>query len=166
MDIHTVFMKKAVEQAAEALSKGEFPVGCVIVMDDKVVSEGRRCNSSGNSNEMDHAEILALRNILSAKVDVDLSKVTVYSTMEPCLMCFSTLIVNGVTKFVYGYEDAMGGGTNLPIKQLAPLYKDLSLEITAGVMRQECLQQFKTFFSKPDNAYLSDSYLAEYTLKQ
>ncbi|BHH82953.1 nucleoside deaminase [Desulforhopalus sp. 52FAK] len=166
MDMHQVFMDKALVLAEEALADNEFPVGCVIVLDGAVVATGGRNNSTGRSNEVDHAEMMALRSILTGPVEIDLSKVTVYSTMEPCLMCFSTLIVNGVTQFVYGYEDAMGGGTNLPLAQLAPLYRDIRVDVTAGVRRQECLELFKNFFSSTNSMYLSDTYLAQYTLAQ
>lgn len=166
MDKDKVFMEKALFFADEALTLKEFPVGCVIEADGKVIATGNRKSTRQKSNEIDHAEIIALRNVLGSNVDVDLSKVVVYSTMEPCLMCFSTLIVNGVTNFVYGYEDAMGGGTNLPLSQLAPLYRDIQVEITGGVMREDCLELFKTYFSDENNAYLKDSYLARYTLQQ
>ena len=166
MKTNNFFMSKALTLAREALAAGEFPVGCVIESGGKVIATGNRRSTRGKSNEIDHAEIVALRNVLEDCVDVDLSKVTVYSTMEPCLMCFSTLIVNGVKKFVYGYEDAMGGGTNLPLNQLAPLYQGIQTEIEAGVMREECLQLFKTFFSEGGSAYLKDTYLAQYTLQQ
>lgn len=159
-------MNKALELAKEALSNDEFPVGCVIVHDNKIVAKGSRCNSGVKVNEVDHAEMVALRNLLSTPSKVDLSEVVVYSTMEPCLMCFATLLVNGVTRFVYGYEDAMGGGTSLPLEKLAPLYRDIKLEITPGVLRSNCLELFKQFFSVSGNPYLRDSYLAEYTLKQ
>jgi tRNA(adenine34) deaminase len=166
MNKNSIFMAKALELADQALALGEFPVGCVIESGGKVIATGNRKSTREKSNEIDHAEMIALRNVLEGSVDVDLSQVTVYCTMEPCLMCFSTLIVNGVTKFVYGYEDAMGGGTNLPLGQLAPLYHDIVLEIEGGVMRVECLDLFKTFFSEADSVYLKDTYLAQYTLQQ
>jgi len=166
MNKNSIFMAKALELADQALALGEFPVGCVIESGGKVIATGNRKSTREKSNEIDHAEMIALRNVLESSVDVDLAQVTVYCTMEPCLMCFSTLIVNGVTKFVYGYEDAMGGGTNLPLGQLAPLYRDIHVEIEGGVMRAECLELFKTFFSKAGSDYLKDSYLAQYTLEQ
>lgn len=166
MTKNNIFMAKALELAAEALTLGEFPVGCVIESGGKIIATGNRKSTREKSNEIDHAEMIALRNVLENCGDIDLGEVTVYSTMEPCLMCFSTLIVNGVTRFVYGYEDAMGGGTNLPLSQLAPLYRDIALEMEGGVMREECLGLFKTFFSKADSSYLKDTYLEEYTLQQ
>lgn len=153
-------------EAQVALDRGQFPVGCVIAIGEEVVSTGARTNSDVDFSEIDHAEIVALRKLREYTNKIDLSRVTVYSTMEPCLMCFSTLIVNGVQRVVYGYEDAMGGGTNLPLSKLAPLYKNHPMTIVPGVLRTECLELFYQFFSNPDNPYLSGTLLAEYTLKQ
>ena len=81
-------------------------------------------------------------------------------------MCFSALLVNGVTKYVYSYEDVMGGGTNIPMNMLAPLYSEMKISITGDVLREKSLQLFKDFFSSPDCDYLKDTLLASYTLNQ
>lgn len=159
-------MQLALHQAREALDGGEFPVGCVIEHQGEVVATGRRVNSIGKVNEMDHAEMVALRALLDSEYQLNLAKVTVYSTMEPCLMCFTTLLVNGVRNFVFGYEDAMGGGTKLPLNMLPPLYSDLKVNVVGGVLRKQSLQLFQEFFSAPDNEYLKNSLLESYTLKQ
>ena len=159
-------MHVALVQARQALTVGDFPVGCVIEYRGEIVATGRRNNSFGRVNEMDHAEINALRELLSSDRQVALDEITVYSTMEPCLMCFSTLLVNGVRRFVYAYEDAMGGGTNLPLSMLAPLYCDLQLTIVESVLRKESLALFKSFFSSPNCQYLQNTMLATYTLQQ
>ncbi|MGB3212708.1 MAG: nucleoside deaminase [Desulforhopalus sp.] len=166
MKEHHKWMEMALQQAREALAVGDFPVGCVIEYQNEIIATGRRCNSFGAVNEIDHAEIVALRALLESEPHIIREEVTVYSTMEPCLMCFSTLLVNGVRKIAYSYEDAMGGGTNLPLKLLSPLYRNLEIKITGGIMREEGLHLFKEFFSNPDNDYLKDSLLAAYTLKQ
>ncbi len=166
MNKHEEYMETALDQARQALAGGDFPVGCVIEYQDKIVATGRRCNSFGKVNEMDHAEMVALRALLECEQEIDIAEATVYATMEPCLMCFATLLVNGVRKIAYCYEDAMGGGTNMPLQLLSPLYKDLKVEITRGVLREQGLILFKEFFANPGNEYLAGSLLAEYTLKQ
>lgn len=160
------FMNVALQQARRALSMREFPVGCVIVSGGEIVAAGERQNSFGATNELDHAEINALRNLLSQNIEYDMSRLSVYSTMEPCLMCYSTLVVNGIRHIVYAYEDAMGGGTNLPLLQLSPLYAEIEMSVVKGVCREESLDLFQQFFRDPSNTYLGDTLLASYTLKQ
>lgn len=160
------FMRLALAEAEAALAAGEFPVGCVLVADGEVVATGARTNSTVEFSELDHAEIVALRALQRARPEIELSRVTVYSTMEPCLMCYATLIVNNVRRLIYGYEDVMGGGTNLQLEALAPLYSSLMMDITGKVLRQESLRLFQRFFSSADNAYLQGTLLADYTLRQ
>lgn len=159
-------MRLALKEAEHALKGGEFPVGCVIVGPEGVVATGRRINSVGIPNEMDHGEIVALRALLAGGLEVDPGGLTVYSTMEPCLMCFSTLILNGIRTIVYAYEDVMGGGTNVPLATMNPLYAAMEITVVPHVLRRESLELFITFFSRPDNRYWQDSLLAEYTLTQ
>jgi len=166
MNKNQQFMEQALEQANQAFIAGEFPVGCVIEYENKVVASGRRDNSKINVNELDHAEMVALRNLLAYPQRIDPGEVTVYSTMEPCLMCFSALLVNGIKRYVYSYEDVMGGGTNLPLNMLSPLYSEINVSIKRGVLREKSMELFKKFFSSPDCDYLQNTLLAEYTLKQ
>jgi len=169
MTQHEKYMQIALDQAEEALAQGEFPVGAVFVHEEEVVASGQRVSSQEQHapvNEIDHAEIVALRNLLGRKSTVPLAEITVYSTMEPCLMCYSTLILNGIRHIVYAYEDAMGGGTNLPLQQLNPLYKEMDIELVPDVLREQSLQLFKQFFANPENTYWKDSLLSSYTLSQ
>ena len=115
---------------------------------------------------MDHAEILALRSLINNRPDISPAEVVVYSTLEPCLMCFATMIISGIRHIVYGYEDAMGGGTDLNLASLPYLYKEMDVEITPFVLRKPSLLLFKKFFTNPDCDYLHDTMLAEYTLDQ
>ena len=169
MTNHEKYMQIALFQAKEALDQGEFPVGAVFVHEDKIIASGSREHSREQKesvNEIDHAEILALRNFLALETDIPLNELIVYSTMEPCLMCYSTMILNGIRNIVYAYEDVMGGGTNLPLESLKPLYAKMNVNITPHVLREQSLDLFQKFFSNPENLYWKDSLLANYTLKQ
>ena len=167
MTDHENFMQQALGEAGKALTAGEFPVGCVMVHEGQIISRGQRINSkTPNENELDHSEIMALRNIFVQHPEVDRNRIIVYSTMEPCLMCYVTLLLNGIRTIVYGYEDIMGGGTNLDLQTLNPLYREMSVEIIPHVLRRESLELFKSFFADQENTYWQDSPLARYTLDQ
>jgi len=158
------FMKKALKLAEKALSKGEFPVGCVMVYQNQVLVSGSRIHTKGAViNETDHAEIIALRK-LAHKKDVEKSKVSVFCNLEPCLMCYGALIISGIGEIVYGYEDVMGGGTCCDLSILTPLYRNTRISLIPNILRNESLKLFKTYFSNPETNYLQDSLLETYTL--
>ena len=160
------FMRKALNLAEKALSKGEFPVGCVMVYQNKVLVTGSRIHSKGTIiNETDHAEIIALRQ-LAQKKDVEKSKVSVFCNLEPCLMCYGALILSGIGEIVYAYEDVMGGGTCCDLSILTPLYRNARISLTPNILRNESLKLFKTYFSNPETNYLQDSLLGTFTFSQ
>ena len=161
------FMGIALKEAQKTLSKGEFPVGCIMVSQNEVIATGARRSSAGTSaNEIDHAEMIALRELWKLGEGADPSRITVYSTMEPCLMCFAALILAGIKSIVYAYEDVMGGGTNADLSGLPPLYSGAGISVVPGVLREESLALFRKFFSDPANLYWKGSLLAGYTLSQ
>jgi tRNA(adenine34) deaminase len=161
------FMQKALVQAERALAEGEFPVGCVLVYQNEILVTGTRQGTLGNrQNELDHAEMVALRQLIAIDDSIDHDQITVFCTMEPCLMCFGALILAGIGKIVYAYEDAMGGGSDCELARLKPLYKNSSIEVVRSVLRNESLQLFKAYFSDPANLYWKGSLLAQYTLSR
>jgi tRNA(adenine34) deaminase len=171
MNYHEKFMRLALEEAREALDQGEFPVGCVIASDGEVVAKGHRKNSrffdhQQSANELDHAEITAIRNLLAERPEIDRTRAVAYSTMEPCLMCFATLILNNIHTIVYAYEDVMGGGTTVALNRLPPLYRQKKISVIPHILREESLALFNKFFSAPQNTYWLDSLLSQYTLEQ
>ncbi|MCP4367319.1 MAG: nucleoside deaminase [Deltaproteobacteria bacterium] len=160
------FMMKALTLAEKAFSKGEFPVGCVMVYQNKVIVSGSRIHSKGSIiNETDHAEIIALQQ-LAHKKDIEKNKVSVFCNLEPCLMCYGALILSGIGEIVYAYEDVMGGGTSCDLSTLNPLYKNTRISLTPHILRSESLKLFKTYFLDPETNYLQDSLLEAFTLGQ
>ncbi len=160
-------MKTALAEAGRALEEGEFPVACLIAGPDGVVARGsRRGSTSGLGNETEHAEVLALRELERLDDPPDPSTLTVYSTMEPCLMCLGAILIHGIHRIVWAYEDVMGGACDCDLTKMAPLYSERPVVIMGKVLRDESCSLFKAFFQRPDNPYWTDSLLARYTLAQ
>ena len=176
---HGIWMKKALELASSALERGEFPVGAVIVHEGRIVGVGSRENSmESGRNELDHAEILALKDWIAAG-SPGRGKAVCYSTLEPCLMCTGALIINGIGGICFGFEDVMGGGCGLDFDgrfsiaharlqreagAVRHMFKGFGDRIVPGVMRAESLELLKRFFKEPSNSYLKGTQLAEYVL--
>lgn len=159
------FMEKALKEAETALTNNEFPVGCVIVYEGRIITSGSRRGTSGeNINEIDHAEIVALKRLADLGDTIDKSKATLFCTLEPCLMCFGAILLSGIREIVYAYEDVMGGGTSIDLTQLTPLYQQLDCAIVPHILRSRSLALFKTYFNKAENIYWQNSLLARYTL--
>lgn len=164
---HAVFMQVALEQARQALARGEFPVGCVLVQGGRVLVSGAREGSRApQPNEVDHAEVVALRRYYAISNSLPQGPITAYSTMEPCLMCFGALLLARIDTIVYAYEDVMGGATSCDLSLLPLLYQQAAVRIVGGVRRGESLALFQAFFADPNNAYWRDSLLARYSLAQ
>ena len=161
------FMGEALKEARKAFARGEFPVGCVMVYQHRIIARGYRHGTAGTSrNELDHAEMVALQKWGKLKQAAEPAAVTAFCTMEPCLMCFSAMMLHGIGEIVFAYEDAMGGGAGCDRSRLSPLYRESRILVRAGVRRDESLALFKMFFADPAHHYWSDSYLARYTLAQ
>lgn len=79
-------------------------------------------------------------------------------------MCFATLLLSGIRRFVWAYEDVMGGGTGLSLGRLPSLYAAMEVECVPRVLRREALPLFQDFFHR--YPYWADSELARYTLAQ
>ena len=94
------FLNQAIELSEESVKQAGFPVGAIIVKDNIVIAQGLS-NGKNNKDATNHAEIEAIRKA-SVKLGVrDLVGCEVYSSMEPCLMCFSACYWAKIKKVVY-----------------------------------------------------------------
>ncbi len=165
-------MEEALVQARQAYDRGEFPVGCIIVRDGQIIARGHRngtVQEKGCFSEIDHAEIRALKSMEVAGLGIPQGSrddTTLYCTMEPCLMCYAAILLSGIGRVVYAYEDAMGGGTQCDFSKMPPLYRERRVRVVGGVCRQKSLDLFFDFFNKEKNLYWKDSFLERYTLSQ
>lgn len=103
------YMDLAVSKAEEALRMNEVPVGCVVVRDGKILAEAHNLSNS-LSDPLAHAERLCIKHL--QQNNQDLSDLTFYVTIEPCVMCNGILERIGATVF-FGYENEIFGNKKL-----------------------------------------------------
>jgi len=145
MDLDEKFMEIALKEAKKAGAKGEVPIGCVIVVDGKVIARGHNLRES-KSDPSAHAEIIALRRAGKKLKTWRLDSAIVYVTCEPCPMCAGALVLARVKRVVYGCSDAKAGA----VKTLYQIGKDKRLnhtfELSAGVKEKEAQELLSIFF--------------------
>jgi tRNA(adenine34) deaminase len=138
-------MSRALELAREAGLHGEVPVGAVIVKDQQIIAEGWNRPIS-TCDPTAHAEIVALRSAGASVKNYRLTDCTLYVTLEPCAMCAGAMVHARVKRLVYGAADPRAGaaGTIFNVTDNAAL--NHRLEITSGVMPEECGALLRQFF--------------------
>src|SRR3984893_965372 len=99
--MHNLYMRQALALAEQAQAAGEVPVGAVIVLKGEVIGIG--CNSPIAANDPTaHAEMLAIREACARIGNYRLEGATLYSTLEPCVMCAGALGAGRVATMVFG----------------------------------------------------------------
>jgi tRNA(adenine34) deaminase len=135
-------MRRCIELARLALDAGDVPVGAVVVRDGGVIGEGYE-RTRARLDPAAHAEVEALRAACATLDTLDLSDATLYTTVEPCLLCSYAVRQTRIRRVVYGVKaGSLGGATGR-----YPLLTDASSftgceppEVTAGVLAEECEQ--------------------------
>ena len=150
-DVDVGFMRVALEEASLAEAAGEVPVGAVVVYDGKII--GR----AGNRNVADHdptahAEILALRQAAERITNYRLEGCTLYVTIEPCAMCAGAAVLARVSRLVYGCDDPKSGAVRTLFRVADDIRLNHQMEVTRGVLQQECASLVRTFFQKKRSA--------------
>lgn len=136
----TYFMKIALQEAQIASSKGEIPVGAVVVCKDTIIAKAH--NQSEQLNDFTaHAEMLAFTSASNYLSNKYLKNCTLYVTLEPCSMCASASAWTQVGKIVYGASDPKKGFSKFNPSLLHP-----KTEIVSGILETECLALLQDFF--------------------
>ncbi len=94
------YIEIAISLAEKASKKGDFPVGAIIVKNNKIISRAYN-KKEKNNNAIEHAEILAISKACKRLKTWHLEDCILYCTMEPCLMCSGAIIQSRIKKIVY-----------------------------------------------------------------
>ncbi|MHB0999138.1 MAG: nucleoside deaminase [Armatimonadota bacterium] len=146
------FMRLAIRRASEGIKHGQTPFGACIVKDGAAII----CEHNmvwENTDITAHAEVTAIREACSIMGTIDLSGCVMYTTCEPCPMCFSACHWARISKIVYGahISDARDAGFNeLTISNTVMKESGGSpVELVDGVLRVECADLFKEWAAHP-----------------
>lgn len=144
-DAENKFMRAALLLAEEAAREGEVPVGAVVVKDGEVISGGRN-RREGSQNALTHAEIEAIDGACKRLGSWRLLDCDMYVTLEPCPMCAGAIINSRIKRLFYGASDAKAG-CHGSVTDLFSLPFNHRVEVTGGVMQEECSHALSGFFA-------------------
>ena len=146
-------MRQAIAVAKEGIEKGQTPFGACIARDGQVVVAAHN-NVWADTDITAHAEIVAIRRACRKLGSVDLSGCVIYSTTEPCPMCFSACHWASLARIVFGARiaDAREAGFDeLTISnEQMRVSGGSDVEIVPDFMRAECAALFALWSARPD----------------
>ncbi|RKO89802.1 cytidine deaminase-like protein, partial [Blyttiomyces helicus] len=139
-------------QAEEAYTAGEVPVGCIFVRSSTIIGRGRnRTNETLNGTR--HAELEAIDEILVAHAgEVDWGEVDLYVTVEPCVMCASALRHIRIRKVYYGCGNERFGGCGSVFRvHQDDVGGDPPYEAESGYYREEAIMMLRRFYVREND---------------
>ena len=137
---HEHYMRIALEEAGRGAAEGNVAVGSILVSAEKVVARGRNLVTS-TSDPTAHAETVALRNAGEQLGHTDFSKLTLYTTFEPCPMCCGAILASGVHTLVMGacHDLTQSNWGAYTVETLLELTnKESQLTVITGILTQAC----------------------------
>ena len=135
------FMEQAIKEAKKAKESGDWAVGCVVVLDNKIIAKGRN-HVYSLRNKIFHAEIDALCKVSDILVTRG-KDATMYITYEPCPMCLGAIILNHIGRVVCGPNVDKSGGLEMT-KYLPARFSEAKycFDLVQNFMEKECREVF------------------------
>ncbi|MEX0951113.1 MAG: tRNA adenosine(34) deaminase TadA [Gammaproteobacteria bacterium] len=147
----THWMQQALLQAREAEAAGEVPVGAVIVKDNEFIAQGWN-RPIGSHDPSAHAEMIALRAAAARLGNYRLPDCDLYVTLEPCAMCAGAIIQARIRRVIFGAHDPKTGAAGSVFTILGTRELNHYVEVTTGVLADECSQLLQNFFRHRRNS--------------
>ena len=146
------FMLRAITLSIESVKTGGGPFGCVLVKNDKIISEGFNKVTSTNDPTA-HGEIVTIREACKKLNNFNLSGSELYSTCEPCPMCLSAIYWARIDKIYYANtrEDArkIDFDDSLIYSELKKNINERKIPMIQ-IMRSDALKAFDLWDKKTD----------------
>ena len=139
-------MIAAFEQAENAVLFDEVPVGCVIALNDRIISVGsNKCISK--SSPIRHAEIEAIEAACTILKNYRLPDTSIYVTLEPCHMCCMAIVNARIENLYFGAKEPKTGAVVSVDNFLDKKFLNHKVNYSGGYMERESSKLLKDFFA-------------------
>jgi tRNA(adenine34) deaminase len=145
VDLDTLYMQQALEQANIAGAQGEVPVGALLVSQGEVIGRGANC-PIGLCDPTAHAE--ALRAAGRFTGNYRLVGSVLYVTIEPCAMCWGALVHGRVAEVVYAAAEPKAGVVSTQAHWLNSGWSNHRIQIRQGPFANEASELMQRFFAE------------------
>ena len=145
------FMREALSEAKEALRIDEVPIGAVVVFENRIIGRGFN-RTITDVDPTAHAEIVALREAAKELGNYRLIGATIYTTVEPCVMCAGALVNSRISRLVFGTVDPRFGAVATNFQLCSSGSLNHQLEVNGGTLEAECRELIQQFFKSKRNA--------------
>ena len=153
MDGDARWMRLAIEKAREGVAAGQTPFGACVVRGDELVALEHNVVLA-TTDITAHAEVTAIRAACRAVGGIDLAGCVIYSSCEPCPMCFSACHWANLDRIVYGAsitDAAACGFRELSISNTEMKHRSGSrVELVEGFLREEAVELFREWARTPN----------------
>lgn len=143
----TLAMTEALNEAQKAFDKDEVPVGAVLALEGRIIARAHNLVET-KADASAHAELLCIQKGAHILGDWRLQGATLYTTLEPCLMCAGALLLARVDRIVYGAKDLRHGAHGSFLNVFEQKHPTHSLLIEGGLKEEEAGSLMRTFFQK------------------
>jgi tRNA(adenine34) deaminase len=138
-------MREALRMARMGALAGEVPVGAVAVRNGEIVGSAYNAPVS-RRDPTAHAEILALRQAAEQLCNYRLEGVSLYCTLEPCVMCAGAVVAARIERLVFGTRDLRFGGVRSKFQLADSDVLNHRVVVAEGVLGVECVELLREFF--------------------
>jgi len=139
-EIDKKYMTLALDQAREAYARDEFPVGAVLTIDDVLIGAASN-RVKADDDWTAHAERLVLNaNSLLIRKTPKEKRIVLYTTLEPCLMCLGTAVIDKIDSIVYATIDPEGGATRINQASMSQWYPKVWPDVRGGLLAEESFE--------------------------
>ncbi len=146
MESDDFYLGEALAQAREGLAAGEVPVGAVVVGEGGEILARAFNQPIARHDPTAHAEVLALRQAARLAGNYRLPGVSLYVTIEPCIMCVGALLAARVQRLVFGAADPKAGACVSLYRLPEDPRLNHRIEVAGGVREAECRELLQEFF--------------------